>query len=723
MSKFKAFEDKIDTPEKFNAAWRAVHHIIDGNKYDGIIRRLVNMRVGSATTHDYERAEWWAKREAVRIVHVYPEQPDILANVIAHFENLRRFFPHPSMSTPGGLAYTASEQDGQRDIQKTTTIGRFLRKNLMLVTDAWIQAVEQQWASEMDPSFQLATTPEDIIKVYMDTNYVASCMRYHVKSDNFPAEVREYGLHPTGAYASPGMGVAYLTNGDGHVTARCVVWVNPDNQNDKRMVRLYGAPQLEAKLKRAGYKWASLSGAKLTAIELKTTPDGGVGTYLCPYMDAVQGSRGDTSIYGFIDESDPGFIQLIEYGEYSKLPAKLRSPEYSFAGMSITSGLVHLKKIRMLGARFFTCFVTKEKIDTWTSPYVYEYELKTGRAFASVDCPPGKQVVVARDENMVVIRVLSDEADALTTTTADGVRVLNRAIPAMVARGSLLPLTEKYYPKGAMATASECATYNGTTMLHSDSILVIRPDAKTRVHKAELTAQVDNGDVIKLHKASSSGQDIYATKDHPDLRTTDTGRHVLLGHHRVVECVDGVTRFERSATMVSFLGYRVWVAQNVAVGAAQLPAEHVSAQLTRTLTHIRESYSTNRARLVRLNSILATAALTPASQGSLFDYGDGSPGPRINAKTAAENIAALFQAAQTVTNHSAPYNSRCKAWAGYVTQMRPTIEAALVEFGLNDTTTARPVTAELPAIAEELLGPGVVEDLRRRITALATTIA
>lgn len=235
---------------------------------------------------------WWLEREFARMIYgVYPERPDFLGWIEGSFK-LAAYALHPSKEDPMMVAYTASREDGMRDKQVRTTLGKFLRKHFHLLTDAHIQSLEQAYRAEMDPTFFVATTPEEIEWVYTKMDGDSGCMRYTVKGHWYKYDMK---VHPSIVYAAPGLGVAYLKRGDVPV-ARAVVYQNPDNPDDKRYVRLYGAAVLKRKLERAGYKLDNLAGA-----HLRFEPHKEPGWHIMPYLDGPGGARdGRTATYGVV---------------------------------------------------------------------------------------------------------------------------------------------------------------------------------------------------------------------------------------------------------------------------------------------------------------------------------------------------------------------------------------------------------------------------------------
>lgn len=255
----------------------------DGEQQYGVYSPL--MRSPSALVEDSDEfgyqgpniQDWWLRREMYREANgVYEKPTEVLMGVRKSY-GVIHMFPHMSTKVPGEIAYTPSRRDGEADRQVRTTLGKFLAKFCPLLTDKAIAAIVSAHIAELDDTFHLATTPEEIERVYRTMRGDTGCMRYSKEHFDTP-------LHPSAAYAYEGLGVAYLTDGNGDVTARSVVYVNPKNPKDKRYVRIYGVRTLGRKLERSGYRNDGLGGAKLRFIEH--------GKYaVVPYLDPAGGAN------------------------------------------------------------------------------------------------------------------------------------------------------------------------------------------------------------------------------------------------------------------------------------------------------------------------------------------------------------------------------------------------------------------------------------------------
>ena len=257
---------------------------------------------------------WWLRREQWRQeLGVYPARSEVMQAVITNAK-LDAYCIHISREDPQLVAYTPSNEDGKRDKQVRLSFGKLLRKLLLLATDTHIQQLEAYHRSEMDPTFLVARTPEEIRRVYTQMDGDSGCMRYPARTWNLPDD-----LHPSTAYSYAGLAVAY-TEIDGVIKSRCVIYDNPDDPKDKRWVRIYGDGALRRKLEAAGYTMGNLAGAKLRKIDLRTINNaeaqGGdevdfqallaLGRYpdspfVVPYLDGPGGAQGtEDGSYGYV---------------------------------------------------------------------------------------------------------------------------------------------------------------------------------------------------------------------------------------------------------------------------------------------------------------------------------------------------------------------------------------------------------------------------------------
>lgn len=242
--------------------------------------------------------ETWREREANRFDSgEYLKCPWFMGS--RYRDNLpltRDHYVHLSVSHPGLVAYTKSEEHGVQDRQTRIKPGKYLEEFYRdTYTDAQIADFVAQCKAEY-LELRIARTEADIVAIYAsrETGFT-SCMQCKDDSEYDWQRAFENGYrpHPCAVYGESDLGVAYL--GElGAVRARAVVW--PD---EKRYTRAYGDTTLIALLRQAGYEpVSSLTGARIRAINHN-------GDYVMPYIDgsAYVKLSADRQWFTLVDES------------------------------------------------------------------------------------------------------------------------------------------------------------------------------------------------------------------------------------------------------------------------------------------------------------------------------------------------------------------------------------------------------------------------------------
>lgn len=189
---------------------------------------------------------------------------------------------HLSITAPGLIAYTPSEEHGYQDRQVKVRPGKYLTEYAKTLSKAEIDAYcDQCRAVDKRSTFYLATTPADVDRVYRCCEDSCMCLKNH----DF-----RYGS-PVRAYADSDVAVAYLTDDGtehGTVIARCVVWPEKKIHTTRQYAddSSIGA-QLRVALAHAGYTGGHLNGAKIRAIVVDRSTD----RYLMPYVDGASYAR------------------------------------------------------------------------------------------------------------------------------------------------------------------------------------------------------------------------------------------------------------------------------------------------------------------------------------------------------------------------------------------------------------------------------------------------
>lgn len=178
-------------------------------------------------------------------------------------------YEHISLKHSGKVAYTPDDTYGHEDRQLVVSVGKYLKMVCPDISQAEIDDYAGEMRAITDASFKLATSAEDIERVY--TNGPSSCMAH--KRSYFACD----GHHPTEVYANCDLAIAYLDDASGKVNARCIVWPERKLYN-----RCYGSVALITMLKADGYTNGDLIGARIRRIRFDDV-------YVMPYLDCADG--------------------------------------------------------------------------------------------------------------------------------------------------------------------------------------------------------------------------------------------------------------------------------------------------------------------------------------------------------------------------------------------------------------------------------------------------
>lgn len=496
---------------------------------------------------------WFLRREAYReAAGVYPEATSVirwLRNNIA-----KQHFPHVSHEDPSMVAYTPDRQSGINDRQVRTTMGKLLRKFLLVVPDAEIARLEARHRAEMDTSFETANTIEAIEAAFVVAGD-GSCMRYGKE---------HWGLndyHVSAAYAAPGMGIAYTKNERGLVNARTVIWTNPEDAADKRYVRIYGDQALKRRLESAGYRLAGLAGAKLAALKDSAYPH----EFVMPWIDPAGGIYGGTTSEQ--KQLDAAHVVKFKGEPYLRLVSAEQAQQYLNAGLPVTSarhqaGRIALDEIDETSLSY-TCALTGEQVNRMTTPTLHWIT------------PDG----VVRQATAAAVSALGRDAHVWAMTRYEGGTTVRArcsaethakyAVPGFPsyyndaetrAVAGLVQLSEAHYaPDTYTARSMAYRTTDSTWVLRTDTLRVFDEDG------AERYEHVDAGKALRKAGYTSTAvlgkTKVMSHKNNPDLVTTVGGRKVLKGYHNVQELTDGRWEYVANTASLILMGHCLTVAK------------------------------------------------------------------------------------------------------------------------------------------------------------------
>lgn len=252
----------------------------------------------------------------------------------------------PSAADESKIEFFQSEDKFIRDIRTTSTIGKSLplivtpqERKAAMAPATWDALVRTASDTHRDhyvaEDIVFLTKEEDIIAAYL-ANGTSSCMTKR-------ADIFQGPKHPLAFYADmPGVALAVLRRGAA-TRARAFTYVNPDNPEDKRWIRIYGDTIMAAKLQRAGFSQGTWRNVKLRKIPA-TLLDGTIipETYVCPYLDDVVGMGLFNVIYTD-DEKDYFIVTDADTARQwqAKTSAKLHPQVWSGRSQSGLTGKYH----------------------------------------------------------------------------------------------------------------------------------------------------------------------------------------------------------------------------------------------------------------------------------------------------------------------------------------------------------------------------------------------
>ena len=282
---------------------------------------------------------WWYIRERMRMAFgVYPEPTDILSTIGSKYQ-VSALCAHISVEDPAMVAYTASASDGEADRQVRTTLGKFLKKHFILLTDEEIQHMDASHRADLSSELELLTGKDNILDVYRNMEGDNGCMRY--SGDHFGIG---RDRHPSNVYDAPGFAVAVMRDTQGRFKARAMTWTNPADPTDKRYIRVYGDGALERRLERNGFAMKHLAGAVLKRIALQTDERNSRVQVVMPYIDGPGGNGNDPESNGRFGLLLDDGIKLLTREERNQI-VEATDDRYAAPGLTITEGKTWLTKL------------------------------------------------------------------------------------------------------------------------------------------------------------------------------------------------------------------------------------------------------------------------------------------------------------------------------------------------------------------------------------------
>jgi hypothetical protein len=587
---------KITSMDKYREVMREsmnVHNVYPENDVDEVMpgSSVVAQVLGPLDNVD-EVTTWWLRREMMREqTGVYAEPTSILQGLRHRSLGFGVFWPHISKDDPTMIAYTPDAQAGANDKQVKTTLGKLVRRWFPTAPDHVVARIEASHRAELDPSFPIARTADEIELVYRHMEGDTGCMRY-------PRD--RFGLtdtHPSHVYAAPHFGVAYVER-NGQTLSRSVIWVNPDNPDDKRYVRVYGDQVLKRKLERQGYRCAGLAGTKLALVidagwdEQEEFRDRIVMPYVDPAGGIHSGINECNSSNGVLME-DEDFVRVLtdeEYDRYRRAGAnvfQLRSQEGHIHARRTSANLFSFTDL-LTGLQY-------SRLDTASMYYVHN-DGRTGEV-AESSLPPeerthqlfvfvpgkGNQAHACSMDTFVRWRAEERGAGAFTYNNAESIKQLGfvRLDTTMYPDHELAVTTgtRKVYVSAADADAAvEDGRLPTMVVLRSEVVQVRRENGSNYYLHISQVPDLKKAGFVPVGVMNNIRQMTHKTN--PKLATTVSGRRIIIDVHDVRKLFDGRYEFERNCFALSAMGTTVWVSKNEDWTALTIPVETIRLNTT-----------------------------------------------------------------------------------------------------------------------------------------------
>ena len=134
---------------------------------------LIGISSGRYSTHRVIDGEgnyvyscpWWLEREYHRLDAGVYSTTTTLENIANGYLCAHALHIATEADDPTMVAYTPSAEDGMRDKQIRTTLGRYLKKHCITLTDRQIQKFEQEHKADLSTTFLTAETVDDIMYI------------------------------------------------------------------------------------------------------------------------------------------------------------------------------------------------------------------------------------------------------------------------------------------------------------------------------------------------------------------------------------------------------------------------------------------------------------------------------------------------------------------------------------------------------------------------------
>lgn len=635
---------------------------------------------------------WWLMREWMRMYYgVYDLSPP-LAQVARYRPGLAI---HCALDGDDRsmVAYTPDPAAGEADRQVRTSLGKLLRKLFPEWPDDLIRDIEAAHRADMSDEVEFITGADAMVNAYLEGP--DSCMK---KPRGHWADKIGVDRHPIEAYDMPGFALAIARDGAGRVNARAMTWVNPDDENDKRYVRVYGDMCLARRLQRRGYRCAGLAGARLKRIEVIG------GRFVMPYVD-VPGGGGSG-----VQDSSASYA-LLEPNAWYLVPETathrvVRTLGTSLVGVQTQQGYVTpstsqieahergLKRICALSKREVSILVESMEraiIDgAWVdvSASALEEASHTATRVYAVHPDQGLVGVYAFGDVKTFVYGGSRYLDGRAEREHCGFEQLD---------AELYPERKGEWVREAAVQAWEDGGYR--TILACDAVDVIElnsdggksanPTLPAALWRTRFGPRIEGNNAYTRITRLRSNIPTFAHKDVKISRTV-SGRQVVEGVHPVARTIDGQLDFTRNLKQITILGQSTFYHQP----ASALREVAISDEFKQQVLRWIDGFMGHAAGLWSADEAAARAELAAITGSRLCRHAglyyywrkvDGRFEPMEINSIRPERLALAFQAAEEIARDPsavpsdvpARYNLRHEDAAWFMLELRKAVHRAV----------------------------------------------
>lgn len=479
---------------------------------------------------------WWVHREMLRQVYeVYPAQTRILKALSTVSPQYQHLMLHISVENPEMIAFTASPEDGMRDRQTKMAFGRFLRKYNNWATDKTIAEIEAAHRTEMNPPISFIVAEKEKKEFVAAYRAINSCMSKSL--NEYPSTK---GMHPVEAYCAPGWQLAIMKNSDGRISARSLVWINPEDETDKRMVRTYGDSVLDSWLKQKGFKVKNFVGAWLVTKVISDSVVDGQSGIVVPYVDpgTINGNTvSDQNGQGVWDGADR--VYLTDSKMRSRIPTKYNCSVQAASGHTTAHPFPINRKCAITGAAING--IKDAFVDVW-------YDEKKDIALATAVAQHG-WVKANRGNGTEQIY------HAPSTPTFMHGSVLYVKCEAVYKKLGWIKLVEKYYGEREWEPiqAAYVRTEAGWIMLKDACYFINDVSLRITCHESEVPKDAER--LAAIDDIKTYGDASLA----PRIVRTAANRRVIPGIHPVGQAYNGEWHYTRQMSQTTIMGEVCWL--------------------------------------------------------------------------------------------------------------------------------------------------------------------